>query len=110
MVELGWPIDVTGGDWRASALNLAVFQGNSELTRFLLEHGASWEERHGHGDNVRGTLSWASRNHDPELGDWVGCAEALVEHGMPIEVTEHGYSAEVAEFLSWERAKREAAE
>jgi len=83
MAELGWPITVRGGDWNASALNHAVFRGDAAMTRQLLARGASWTEEHGFGDNVCGTLSWASWNQPIDDGDWVGCAEALVAHGMP---------------------------
>ena len=122
MVRLGWPIAVRGGDWNASALNHAVFRGEAGLARFLLEHGASWQEQHGHGDNACGTLSWASCNEPVEGGDWLGCAEALVAHGMPAaqpdpagtdSVLIGGHrkwlSDEVREYLLSESAARNAA-
>lgn len=84
MVEAGWPVDTLGGDWHATALNHAVFRGDAGLTRFLLEHGADPAVRHGFGDTVVGTLSWASLNNEDRRipGDWAGCARALRDHGV----------------------------
>jgi ankyrin repeat protein len=106
MVELGWPVAVRGGDWSASALNLAVYQGNAALTRFLLEQGASWSETHGFGGDVCGILSWASRNMNP-ANDYVACAALLLEYGAPLLDTNDYFSEEVEELLTAQRARRD---
>jgi len=83
MVRMGWPIDAKGGDWDGTALHLAIFRGDAALTRFLLEHGARWQATHGFDDNACGALSWGSINTPEPDGDWVGCAQALLDHGLP---------------------------
>jgi len=113
MVELGWPIDVRGGvGWVVSALNHAVARGAAHLTLFLLEHGARWTEPNGHDDNVNGTLAWASRNEfvpkTEREGDWLGCAKALIKHGM-IPNWEGDYADDVADYFATIRAEQSCA-
>ncbi|HUA01827.1 MAG TPA: hypothetical protein VMB02_15940 [Candidatus Aquilonibacter sp.] len=101
MVEMGWPIGVTGGDWKASALNLSVFRGDAQMADWLLSHGASWEEKHGFGGNVMGTLGYGSVENVvsyPE-GDWLACAKTLVAHGMPLPPWSYEYSHAVEEYF-----------
>jgi len=104
MVEAGWPITIRGGDIRGSALNHAVFRGNSELARFLLAHGATYDERHAYNDNVYGTLSFASTAQANPDGDWLGCAKALIESGAPIPDAHYVFVEEVAEYFAELRA------
>jgi ankyrin repeat protein len=108
MLALGWPREVKSG-WGATALNMAVFQGDAEMADLLLEHGADWRTPHGYGDNVVGTLSYASQAEDIDDGparDCVGCARALITHGMPLPDSEHyTFSSEVTEYFDSLRLK-----
>jgi len=99
MVEAGWPIAVRGGDIDGSALNWAVFRGNASLTRFLLAHGARYDERHGFDDNVCGTLSFASLAQTTPDGDWLACAKALIDAGSPIPGERYTFPEEIAAYF-----------
>ncbi|UGB36858.1 ankyrin repeat domain-containing protein [Frateuria soli] len=99
MVEAGWPIAVRGGDIDGSALNWAVFHGNASLARFLLAHGARHDERHGYDDNVYGTLSFASLAQTTPDGDWLACAQALIDAGSPLPGESYLFSEEVAAYF-----------
>ncbi len=101
MVEAGWPVKARGGDWNASALNLAVYLGSAEMTEFLLQHGADWQQKHGFGGNAMGTLAYASVNNAEEFGqgDWLACAKALIAHGMPLPPDNYEFSDQVTEYF-----------
>jgi hypothetical protein len=57
MVMLGWPIAIPGGDWKASALNQAVFPWGCSPRGLSACPWRSGKEEHGYGDNMLGTLS-----------------------------------------------------
>lgn len=82
MLSLGWPVAVRG-DWEASALNQAAFNGDAALVQLLLAHGASWQEGNGYGGNVMGSLLHAAV-HLPQLGgDYLATLQRLLAAGAP---------------------------
>lgn len=107
MLRLGWPREVRTA-WDATALNLAAFRGDAEMVELLLGHGADWRARHGFGDNVMGTLSFASQDEAtdaPASRDYVKCARALLAHGMPVPDEErYAFSEELTAFFDERRA------
>jgi ankyrin repeat protein len=102
MLAVGWPREVKSA-WDATALNLAVFQGDSAMAQLLLDSGADWRTPHGFGDNVLGTLAFASQADniaDPAPRDYVGCARVLIAHGAPLVSAErYVFSAEVTDYI-----------
>ncbi|MCV2360676.1 ankyrin repeat domain-containing protein [Paucibacter sp. TC2R-5] len=82
MLSLGWPVAVQG-DWQASALNQAAFNGDAALVQLLLAHGASWEERNGFGGDVMGSLQHAAVHLPQPGGDYLGALQALLAAGAP---------------------------
>lgn len=114
MLAVGWPREVRFG-WGATALNLGVFRGDAAMTELLLERGADWQTRHDFKDNVLGTLAWASNNaadgsDGPSVGNYAGCARALLEHGVPLKAFEnYSFSSDVEAVLDSARLQRATA-
>ncbi|HEV7259891.1 MAG TPA: hypothetical protein VGN82_19060 [Bosea sp. (in: a-proteobacteria)] len=107
MLALGWPREVKTA-WHATALNLAIFTGDAVMTRLLLDAGADWRTTHGYGDNALGTLSFASQADDvgdDAPRDHIGCAAALLAHGVPAEAfKKYVFSEEVGDLLEGDPA------
>ena len=86
---------------------LAASVGDAARVPLRLDHGADWRPRHRFGDNVMGTLSWASRDEAieaPATRDYVGCARALLAHGMPVpDEKRYSFSAELSLFFEEHR-------
>jgi hypothetical protein len=47
-----------------------------------------------------GTLSFASNAQPDRDGDWLGCARALVGHGMPRPPSRYTFSDDVASYFA----------
>lgn len=88
MVELGWLIDVCGGDWDVSVLNYVVFCGDVELLVFLFVYGVGWCDLYGFGSDVFGMLLWVLVNELEGVGevDWEVCVCVLFVYGVLLVV------------------------
>ncbi len=97
MLDVGFPVDSEGGDWRGTALNHAAWAGHADVVALLLERGADPELENQHGGTALGALAWAS-SHDRADGlfnpgrseaqrqrDLVETAEVLVAAGARIQ-------------------------
>lgn len=107
MLEAGWPRESKSA-WDATALNLAVYRGDAEMAELLLKFGADWRTKHGFGDNVLGTLSYASQNDVEDLSaprDYLGCARTLVTYNVPLPDEHYRFSTEVAEYFDMIRLR-----
>lgn len=103
MLAVGWPREIKTA-WHATALNLAIFQGDAELVALLLDEGADWRTTHGFGNNALGTLSFACQADeiaDPAPRDYVGCTRELLRLGVPkSEFEKYSFSTDVADYLA----------
>ncbi|WIV97606.1 ankyrin repeat domain-containing protein [Kinneretia aquatilis] len=82
MLSLGWPV-AAPGDWEASALNQAAFNGDAALIQRLLAHGARWDERNGYGGDVMGSLLHAAAHLPQPGGDYLASLQLLLAAGAP---------------------------
>jgi ankyrin repeat protein len=60
MLELGFPLEAEGGDFRGTGLNHAAAAGHPDTVRCFLEHGADPEIENEHGGTALGGLAWLS--------------------------------------------------
>jgi ankyrin repeat protein len=108
MLDLGFPIESSGGDWGGTALHLAAYSGSANTVRLLLDRGADIEA---HDNNWNSTpLEWAAvgsgekPRNDP-AADWVETVRILLDAGASTDLITLSAddpkppSAEVAELL-----------
>jgi hypothetical protein len=84
MLDLGFPIEIRGGDHGGTPLHVAAYAGSAEAVRLLLDHGADIEARDTTWDDT--PLGWAlvGSGERPKTNpdtDWIATTQTLIEAG-----------------------------
>jgi hypothetical protein len=84
MLDLGFPVEVRGGDHGSTALHAAAYAGSAETVQLLLARGADVEAHDTSWDST--PLAWAAvgsgqRPRTNPRPNWVATARTLIEAG-----------------------------
>jgi ankyrin repeat protein len=112
LLDLGFPLEAEGGDWRGTGLNHAAHAAHPDTLRLFLERGADPERENEHGGTALGALCWSSTHWDgndifspgrseaQRQRDLVACADLLVAAGAELRPSHlANASPEVADAL-----------
>ncbi len=84
MLDLGFPVDVHGGEDGGTALHAAAYSGSASIARLLIDRGADIEARDTHWDSPPAGLGRRRQREKPVTNrrpDWVATVRLLIEAG-----------------------------
>ena len=84
MLDLGFPIEIRGGDHGGTPLHVAAYSGSAEAVRLLLDRGADLEARDATWDDTPQGWALVGSGERPPTSpdtDWIATTQALIEAG-----------------------------
>ncbi|MCD1257594.1 ankyrin repeat domain-containing protein [Paenibacillus athensensis] len=84
MLDAGFNVDVRRNAHSSTALHHAAGQGDLDIVRMLIEHGASLEMQNGFGATPMNSGIWGSVHIQNPKGDYAAVVEILIEAGAQL--------------------------
>lgn len=84
MLDVGFNVDIRRNDHSSTALHHAAGQGDYEIVRMLLEHGASLDILNAFGATPMNSCIWGSLHIQNPKGDYAAVAKSLIEAGAKL--------------------------
>ena len=88
MLDMGFPVDVRGGDHGSTALHAAAHSGSADVARLLIERGADVEARDGRWDSTPAVWATIGSSEKPAGNpgpDWPATVCLLIEAGASLD-------------------------